>query len=162
MTLLNPGVSARSNSKPVRLAHAALEYVRRGDQRRGEAYVRRIATECSHDGGMYLAILAWCDAYTSHSWGAEVPPALPVRRFQFVDADSREVKGDVAGNVRWAGDIVRARASLDQDAYTTAIDELAALDNVQASAYVFTLLFAVGQTMRDMPYGYARKQADHV
>lgn len=160
MTLINPGVSALSNSKPVRLAQAALEHVRRGNQRQGEAYVRRIVAECNQHGGMYLAILAWCDAYTSHSWGAEVPPALPVRQFQLLDADTLEEKDDVAGNVRWAGDIVRARASLDQEAFTTAIDELAALDHMQRGVYVFTLLFTVGQTMRDMPYGYARKRYD--
>lgn len=143
-----------SHSKPVRLAGAALNAALARQWPRAERALQRLNAECdSH--GLAVALIAWCDTLIDHATGGETDPQKV--RMAAWNVDTGAIGGEVRPTVRWAMELVRARAADDQDGFEALLDELNAIgDGCARGEYVVDLLQSVALTISSLPRGYGR------
>lgn len=142
-----------SHSKPVRLAAAALDAALAEKWPRAERALQRLNAECdSH--GLATALIAWCDTLIDHTTGGQLE--FQKTRIAAWNTDTGAVGGEVRPTVRWAMDLIQARAAGDLDAFQAKLDELNAIpDGFERGRYAVELLQSVALTINSLPRGYA-------
>jgi hypothetical protein len=106
-------------------------------------------------GGMSVAFAGWCDTLISKQ--RELGIARPgAARPLWVNTGTGEVGSadDVPAEVRWAGQLIAARAAWDEDAYT-ALARAVPRTPEAVTAHVATLLECVSGTLRGLGWGQA-------
>lgn len=142
------------HSKPVRLAAAALDAALASQWSRAERALQRLNAECDADG-LATALIAWCDTLISHVTGGETG-GQKVRMAAW-NVDTGAVDGEVRPTVRWAMELIQARAALDLDAFEAKLAELNAIsDGFERGKYAVELLQSVALTINSLPRGYGR------
>lgn len=146
----------RSHTKQLRLSWLAYHAALSEDWRRAGRYIERIYHECGADG-VTSALMAWCDWYHEHATAGRPGLPSPDPYFVNVKTGERQLAGDenVPPEVAWAGELIVARASMDQDRFEQALDGCPE-DPEQAGRYVFTVLQCVTATVNGLPRGYAK------
>lgn len=140
--------------KPVRLAAAALTAGIDANWETASHYVQRINDECGPDALPY-ALMGWVDTLADHA--TDGAPIAGVASVSAMNYDTGELDGDIPPEVRWGNAIVKARADMDEAAFTALIKELDQLaDHETRGAYVGSVLQAAALTIRGLPRGYAR------
>lgn len=144
------------HSKPVRLAAAAWQYALADKYESAGRMVKRISDECGGEG-LAVALRGWCDTYADHARdGAEdIRPS----QVNFIRTDTgqldREDSERVPDDVRWAGQLIAARAELNQERWS---ELLAALpdDGAAIGRHVIRVLEMTAGTVNGLPRGFAR------
>ena len=114
------------------LAAYALRDARAGDYAAASRYVRELNAECGSQGTMF-AVNGWCDTLAAHSGISENSGPLALG---WKDAETGRVHLGTEGvpdRVRWAGQLIVARAALDKPMFDALIMEEEA-DNGSPSA----------------------------
>lgn len=143
-----------SHSKPVRLAAAALDAALARQWPRAERALQRLNAECD-SGGLADALIAWCDTLIVHATGGDTGSHKV--KMSAWDIDSGAVGGEIRPTVRWAMELIQARAAKDLDAFEAKLDELNAIDDgFERGKYAVELLQSVALTINSLPRGYAR------
>jgi hypothetical protein len=144
------------HSKPVRLASAAFRAALAYKTDSALAYVQRISDECGGEG-LYVAMMAWIDAYADHATDGQ--PTRSKARMGYIEADTGQFDRDDSDNlpdeIRWAGQLVIARTTLDRERFDALIKEMPT-DAGQIGVYVFSVLEGVTRTINGLPRGFAR------
>lgn len=142
------------HSKPIRLAAAALRAGIDDKWPAASRYVQRINDECGPDSLPY-ALMAWCDAVADHATdGQPVTEKVHVAPMAY---ETGQIGGDVPPRIRWGNAVVKARAEMDQAAFTSLVNELTGItDAKERGSYVGTVLEAAALSIRAFPRGYAR------
>jgi hypothetical protein len=142
-------------SKPVRLAAAAYHAALAGQWQKAGRAVERISDECSGEGIM-TALMAWCDWYADHATDGNAGKARP--RMKFINAKTGELDDErsdrIPEHVRWAGQIIAARAALDEPKFMALINAMPE-DGAQVGRYVMGVLECVATTVNGLPRGFA-------
>lgn len=142
------------HSKPIRLAAAALTAGIDDKWDKATRYVQRINDECTADA-LPEVLMGWVDTLAMHATGG-----APIRSVGAVTAmayETGELGGELPPRIRWAHAVVKARAEMDEAAFTALIHELNELDNGrERGAYVGAVLESAALSIRIMPRGYAR------
>jgi hypothetical protein len=105
--------------------------------------------------GMYVALLAWCDAVAEHATDGQ--PHVPARwEPMFMDRDTGSVTTDTGGpevpdDLRWAGQLITARINRNEERFNDLIAEKAD----DAMDAVVSVLIAAACTINDLPRGIA-------
>jgi hypothetical protein len=147
-------VGISEHSKPVRLAAAALTAGIDNDWPKASRYVQRINDECGPDSLPY-ALMGWCDTLAMHATDGQ--PIGRVGAVKGMAYETGALTDDVPPRVQWAQKVVKARAEMDQAAFTALVNELAHISdgNVRGS-YVGAVLETAALSIRSLPRGYAR------
>ena len=144
------------HSKPVRLASAAYHAALADKTDSALAYVQRISDECGGEG-LYVAMMAWIDAYADHATDGK--PTRSKARTAFIEADTgkldRSDSERLPEEVRWAGELITSRTTLDRDRFDELIKEMPR-EGAQIGVYVFSLLDMITRTVNGLPRGFAR------
>lgn len=141
------------HSKPVRLAAAALTAAIDGKWEKATGYVQRINDECGPDSLPYV-LMAWCDTLADHATDGR--PIKKVAEVHGMNYDTGSMTDEPPPRVKWAQRIIKARAEMDQPAFTEVYDELSTLaDGGERGAYVGAVLEAAALSMCGLPRGYA-------
>jgi hypothetical protein len=144
------------HSKPVRLAATAYHAALAGRWQAAADAVVRISDECGGEG-LSVALRAWCDTYADHSTGGQ--PGVPTVNINFIRTDTGQLDDQrserVPPEIRWAGELLRARAALDQERWSELLAELPD-DGEAIGDHVFAVLKGVALTINGLPRGYAR------
>jgi len=133
------------------LAHVALQAAVNQDRAGATAALKGISDGFG-GAGLALAILAWCDAVIlRYQQITGTPDGQPVRiAWQEADTGDISVTGrDVPAEVRWAGQLVAARAALDQPAYDALIAVLPG-DGLAIGGYISALLDGAALTLTQL------------
>lgn len=144
---------APQHSKPVRLAAAVLDAAVDQKWPTVQRTMQRLQAECD-SAGLGLALVAWCDAFAQHATGG----STEFQKIRMVpwNVDSGAVGGEARESVRWAMDLLAARARGDREAFVAALDRLNRHDGFERGRYVLELVESVALTIRSLPRGYAR------
>jgi len=141
-------------SKPVRFAATALRAAIDRKWPTVERTLNRLNAECDAHG-LALALVAWCDAFAEHA--NDGMPEFGRIRVATWNVDTGEVGPAPRESVRWASDLIGARAAGDEAAFTAQLDRLNAIrDGAERGRYVLELIESVALTIRSTPRGYAR------
>jgi hypothetical protein len=135
----------------IQLATEALQAAMEEDSERASAAVKAISSELGGPG-LYLAIVAWCDAVIlRYREVTGTPDDGPVRMaWQNTDTGDISATGnDVPEETRWAGRLIAARAALDEPAWDALMSSLPE-DGWAIGGYVSALLSTVALTLRRM------------
>lgn len=147
------------HSKPVRLAGAAFQAALADKMDAAANYVVRVSDECGGEG-IYLALMAWIDAYADHATDGQ--PVRSRARMAFIRADTGQLDGEESDRlppeIRWAGQLVAARASLKEERFNELIAEMPT-NGAEIGTYVLAVLQVVAQTINGLPRGFARTGA---
>lgn len=147
-------MTAPSHSKPVRLAAAALDAALAQQWPRAERALQRLNAECDRHG-LATALIGWCDTLIVHTTGGDTDPGKV--RMSAWNVDTGALGGEVRPTVRWAMELIQARASMDIDAFQAKLDELNAItDGFERGRYAVELLQSVALTINSLPRGYGR------
>lgn len=149
-------MSDPSHSKPIRLAHAALEAALADDHERAAAAVGRINKECGGEG-LYVALMAWCDAYHEHATDGKAGGRPSAMRAIRVDTGELQATTDPAlpARVAWSAALAEARIRSDKDRFDELVAELP--DNgFERGEYIGQVLDSVALTINGLPRGFAR------
>jgi hypothetical protein len=148
-----PGAE-QQHSKPVRLATAALYATVDRQWATARHALERLNAECGPDG-LGLALIAWCDTFAEHANGG--PPEFQRVRMVVWNMDTGAVGEPACSPMRWATDLIRARAQGDRAAFVAGLAELDRIeDGFERGRYVFELVQSVALTIRSFPRGYGR------
>lgn len=137
----------------VALAGAALVGAVQDDWPAVEVALTRIGLELGGEG-MYLALLAWCDALVLEYQraGIHTEGDTRVARPLWMEASTGRLDSDASAvprAVRWAGQLITARTALDQPAYDALISALPE-DPADLSEHINTLLSMVANTIHTL------------
>lgn len=147
-------MSAPTHSKPIRLAAAALNAALDRQWPRAERALQRLNAECD-SGGLADALIGWCDTLIAHVTDGDAG-AQKVRMAAW-NVDTGALGGEIRPTVRWAMELIQARAAMDLDAFRAKLDELNAIDDgFERGKYVVELLQSVALTISSTPRGYGR------
>ena len=142
------------HSKPIRLAAQALRAGIDDNWPSASRYVQRINDECGPDSLPY-ALMAWCDALADHATDGE--PVTDQVRVAPMAYETGQIGGDVPPRIRWGNAVVKARAEMDQAAFTALVNELNTIpDAAVRGSYVGAVLEAAALSIRAFPRGYTR------
>lgn len=139
--------------KPVRFARDAYHAALAKDWRKVERVFARMNTECG-PGDLATVLIAWCDTFIDHVTGGE-----DVGRFRLLgwNVDSGAVNEPaMRPGVVWAHRLISARASMDQDAFATALAELNANDAAVRGRWAAELLESIALSVNSLPRGYGQ------
>ncbi|PZG04945.1 hypothetical protein C1I95_32965 [Micromonospora craterilacus] len=143
-----------NHSKPRRLAATALHAAIEQDWRRATAAVERLNTECTAEG-LWDALVGWCDTFAAHAAGGD--HMFGRVRLLGWNTDTGAVGEEPpTAYVRWALDLIGARAAGDIAAFQAVVQRLNDIDDgFERGRYVSALLTSIAETMRSLPRGYA-------
>ena len=145
-----------AHSKPIRLASAAMQAALASKHDSAVSYLQRINDECGGQG-LYVALMAWCDAYADHATGGAPTPARV--NMSFIREDTGQLDDEnsdrLPPEIRWAGQIVAARAALDQDRFDELITKMPD-DGAGRGDYMGAVLLTIANTINGLPRGFAR------
>jgi hypothetical protein len=130
------------------LAAQALAAARKDDYPAASALVRQLNAECGSEGTMH-AICGWIDTLAAKSGISEKDAVLALG---FRDAGTGQVhlgSEGVPDRIRWAGQLIIARARLDEPMFRALISALPA-DKTAAGSYVGAVLETVACTINDL------------
>lgn len=140
--------------KPVRLAGAVLSAAIDQKWPTVQRGLQRLNTECDANG-LALALVAWCDTFAAHANGG-TPEFGKVRMVEWC-VDTGQVGVAPRETVRWATELIQARAQGDEAAFTALLDRLNSIgDGFERGRYVVELVESIALTMRSLPYGFGR------
>ncbi|GLY21669.1 hypothetical protein [Micromonospora sp. NBRC 101691] len=143
-----------NHSKPVRLAAAALDAALARQWPRAERALQRLNAECDSEG-LATALIGWCDTLIVHTTGGDT--GSQTVRMAAWNVDTGVIDGEIRPTVRWAMELIQARAAKDLDAFQAKLDELNAIDDgFERGKYAVELLQSVALTISSTPRGYAR------
>ena len=131
------------------LAAYALRDARAGDYAAASKHVRALNTECGPQGTMF-AICGWCDTLADQLNLGENSGPLALA---WKDAETGRVHVGTEGvpdRARWAGQLIVARAALDEAMFDALIKSLPD-DKAVIGSYVGAVLEAVAITMGALP-----------
>ena len=131
------------------LAAYALRDARAGDYTAASKHVRQLNDECGSQGTM-IAVCGWCDTLAAHSGVSENSGPLALG---WKDAETGRVHAGAEGvpdRVRWAGQLIVARAALDKPMFDALIASLPD-DKAVIGSYVGAVLDTVAITMNGLP-----------
>lgn len=141
-------------SKPRRLAGAALHHAINQDWRRATEAVDRLNRECSGDG-LWTALVGWCDTFADHA--NDGMPGFVKTRVAPWNVDTGAVGDAPPERTQWAMDLISARASGDEAAFTALVKRLNDIgDGYERGRYISALLTSISLTMRSLPRGFGR------
>jgi hypothetical protein len=145
-------MSDAPHSKPVRLAHAALQAAFGEKYDAMNRYLARISQECGGEG-ITVALMTWCDAFHAHATDGDLRPAKV--RLSMIQSDTGAVATgeDLPEPAVWAKRLIAARLAMDEQAWSDAIDDV---PPDQVGQYVWGVLHVVATTINGLPRGYAR------
>ena len=130
------------------LAAYALRDARAGDYTAASRRVRELNAECGSQGAM-IAVCGWCDTLAAHSGISENSGPLALG---WKDAETGRVHLGTEGvpdRVRWAGQLIVARAALDRPMFDALIKALPD-DKAVVGSYVGAVLETVAVTMNGL------------
>lgn len=143
------------HSKPVRLASTAFDAALAGAWPKAARAIVRINDECGGEG-LGAALLAWIDAYVDHATDGAPTRARP--RMAYINTETgaldREDSGSLPDEVRWAGQLIGARAAMDEQRYVELLAELPD-EGFEIGERVLTVLRLVATTINGLPRGFA-------
>jgi hypothetical protein len=131
------------------LAAYALRDARAGDYAAASKHVRALNAECGGEGTMF-AVCGWRDTLAAHSGISENSGPLALG---WKDADTGRIHAGTEGvpdRVRWAGQLIVARAALDKPMFDALIAALPD-DKAVIGSYVGAVLETVAITMNGLP-----------
>jgi len=140
------------------LAAYALRDARAGDYAAASRHVRELNAECGSTGAM-IAVRGWCDTLAAHSGVSENSGPLALG---WKDAETGRVHLGTEGvpdRVRWAGQLIVARAALDKPMFDALIAALPD-DKAVIGSYVGAVLETVAITMNGLPAAAGTETAD--
>jgi hypothetical protein len=144
------------HSKPVRLATVAYHAALAGKWESAARAIKRISDECGGDA-IVTALIAWCDAYVDHATDGRMDVAKAT--MNYINSDSGRLDGEdsdrLPERVRWAGRLVKARASMDEEEFRAALDAVPE-DEGEWGSYVLAVLECVATTINGLPRGFGR------
>lgn len=141
------------HSKPVRLAAAALHAGIDGKWAAASCYIQRINDECGPDSLPY-ALMGWVDTALDHATDGH--PVTGVGQVRGMEYETGRITDSPPPRVQWAQRVMKARADLDEAAFTALIDDLHQLsDGHEVGSYVGAVCEAAALTIRGLPRGYA-------
>ena len=132
------------------LAWQALQAARKGDYAAASEIVRTLNADCGSTGAMF-AICGWIDTLAAQSGISEESGPLALG---FRDADTGETHAGTDGvpdRIRWAGQLIIARARLDKPMFDALIAALPPDDKAVIGSYVGAVLETVATTMNGLP-----------
>ena len=138
------------------LAAYALRDARAGDYTAASRHVRELNAECG-GAGMMIAVRGWCDTLAAHSGVSENSGPLALG---WKDAETGRVHLGTEGvpdRVRWAGQLIVARAALDKPMFDALIAALPD-DKAVIGSYVGAVLETVAITMNGLPAAAGEKE----
>lgn len=101
--------------------------------------------------------MGWCDTLAMHATDGN-PISQAGVEVQGMQHETGALTGhEVPARVRWAQKVVKARAEMDEKAFTALVNELAGINdgNVRGS-FVGAVLEVAALSIRTLPRGYAR------
>lgn len=131
------------------LAAYALRDARAGDYTAASKHVRALNAECGSQGTMF-AVCGWCDTLAAHLNLDENSGPLALG---WKEAETGRVHAGTEGvpdRVRWAGQLIVARAALDKQMFDALIKSLPD-DKAVVGSYVGAVLETVAVTMNGLP-----------
>jgi hypothetical protein len=128
------------------LAARALAAAIRGEWQVASAIVRRMNAECGSEGTM-IAVVGWCDTLTVRL-GLDATKDTLALGFVDQDTGTRSMSTGVPQRTQWAGQLIMARARLDQPMFEALIDALPDDPKVVGS-YVGAVLECVAMTLKE-------------
>jgi hypothetical protein len=131
------------------LAAYALRDARAGDYAAARKHVSQLNAECGGVGTM-IAVRGWCDTLAAHSGVSENSGPLALG---WKDAETGRIHLGTEGvpdRVRWAGQLIVARAALDKPMFDALIASLPD-DKAVVGSYVGAVLETVAVTMNGLP-----------
>jgi len=140
------------------LAAYALRDARAGDYAAASRHVRELNAECGSTGAM-IAVCGWCDTLAAHSGVSENSGPLALG---WKDAETGRVHLGTEGvpdRVRWAGQLIVARAALDKPMFDALIAALPD-DKAVIGSYVGAVLETVAITMNGLPAAAGTETTD--
>lgn len=141
------------NSKPIRLAGAALTAGIDDKWDAANRYVQRINDECGPDSLPYV-LMGWVDTLADHATGGA--PIGRVGAVRGMEYETGRIQDEVPDRIEWARRVVKARAEMDEAAFIALVDELARIDDgMVRGQYVGAVLEVAALSIRSLPRGYA-------
>lgn len=149
-------MSGEDHRKSVRLASVAFHAAVASDWPKATRAVQRLSDECGGPG-LYLALVAWCDAYSEHACDGESHGRIG--RMNWINAETGGLDGADSPRlpepIRWAGNLVASRAALDEPRFNELINELPS-DGLKRGEYFAAVLNTIVTTINGLPRGFAR------
>ena len=149
-------MTAPEHSKPVRLAGAAFLAALDGRQQKAADLVKRISDECGGEG-LCTALMAWIDTYADHATDGQPGRARP--QMAYINESTGELDDEKSDRlpeeIRWAGQLIAARAAMDQPKFRSLIDVMPT-DGKEIGDYVMAVLLTIARTINGLPRGFGR------
>jgi hypothetical protein len=143
-----------ANSKPIRLAGAALTAAIDDKWPTATRYVQRINDECGPDALPYI-LMGWIDTLADHATDGQ--PIHSIGGVTGMNYDTGSITDEVPPRVEWAQKVVKARAELDEHTFIELVNELARIpDARERGSYVGAVLETAALSIRGLPRGYAQ------
>ncbi len=147
------------HSKPARLAFAALRAAQANKWETATDYVKRISDECGGEG-LSVALRAWIDTYVDHATDGDHSPRAG--RLAFVNTEDGKAETSdaerIPDRIRWAGQMIEARAAKDQAAWSNLVAAMPA-DGLEIGRYISAVLEVCVQPIGGFPRGFASPEA---
>ena len=148
-------MSKPQHSKPVRLAHAALQTAVEQRWQTATDLMDRINRECPGEG-LGDALIAWCDAMQDHATDGDMSFQRIRTKPMAIETGELIAHDGKAAYLDWCVRLIQARAAGDRDAFADALDELNAVEGgKERGRYVSMLVESIGLSIRSLPRGYA-------
>ena len=129
--------------RAIRIATVALHRAQAEDLPGAADYVKRL----SGTDGLITAVLAWIDTYIARVWPQHTPGQRVRVRWYHVPDDQVETADEVSPSVRWAGQLIAARAVDDEPTFMAILRSPA--EGVQLGDAVMALLHIVATGLND-------------
>jgi hypothetical protein len=130
------------------LAATALACARKGDWQAASGHVQQLGSECGPDGTLY-AVMGWCDTLAAKQGIDENSGPLALG-WRDEDTGRFHLGGEgVPDRIRWAGQLIVARAALDEEMFWALIKALPKDPRVVGD-HVGALLETVAITMNGL------------
>jgi hypothetical protein len=137
-----------------KLAHEALQAAIAGDW---DAAGTHVSDAVDIEGGIYVCLMAWCDAYVMHATDGKISRMRGgvETRIGHIDADTGKVMkpGDpnLPARAAWAGDLIAARVRMDQPGFDALLEKIPAGD---VGSYIGAVVECIAGTTRTLPRGW--------
>lgn len=148
------GYKAVSRSQAA--AHRALQAMTADEQQAAwDTVVETISGPDADPDALTACLVVWCDAYVEHATEGRPMIASPTG-MAFMDPATGALHGPEDSGLpvaaQWAGRVIAARCTMDEQAFMACIDEL---PDGNIGGYVMGVLGSVASTIRGFPRGWA-------
>jgi hypothetical protein len=144
--------TSNPHSKPRRLASEILAAATAEKWTTVSALMTRLSNECPGEG-ITEALLGWCDTTLNHASGGTFGTGQRLAVMPMA-IETGQINGELPPELRWAMNLLQARANMDKPAFRALLDQINAIsDGHERGQYAGALVQCCALTLRDLPYG---------